>query len=398
MSDQGPLAGIRVLELASWFYVPGCGAILAAHGADVIKIEPAGSADPVRANRNAGSAASPSFELVNNRKRSIQLNLRSDAALEVIERLIGQVDVFLTNVRGKSLERLGIDAESVTKRHPRLIYAHGTGYGALGPLAEAPAFDNVAYWARGGISDVLRTDDDPPVQLVGAMGDLPTSVALSAGVLMALLRREREGRGGIVDASLYGAGLWANGAAIAGALVGTPPTRSRSRLFRANPLSTVYRCKDDRWVQFLMGQTDRYWQPVCQALGRPDLITDERFTTHEARLLNHIAGITEIQKAVVALTLEDLEQAMLGIDAPWAPVFDPTQAGNDEQAIVNGYIVEKQDLTGATIRTIAPPFRLRGEPLQMGPAPEVGQHLEEVLLAAGYEWDEIAALRERGVV
>jgi crotonobetainyl-CoA:carnitine CoA-transferase CaiB-like acyl-CoA transferase len=395
MSNEGPLAGLRVVELATWFYVPGCAAILATHGADVVKIEPAGSADPVRVNRNAGTASSPSFEMVNNRKRSIQLNLQSEAALEVLERLIEQADVFITNVRGKALERIRMDGPAVTKRHPRVVYAHGTGYGPVGPLADAPAFDNVAYWARGGIAEVLRTDDEPPVQLVGAMGDLPTSVALAAGILMALLRREREGRGAIVDASLYGAGLWANGAAIAGALAGTPPQRGRGRLFRANPLSTVYRCLDDRWVQFLMGQTDRYWQPVCEALGRPDLVTDERFTTHEQRLMNHIAGITELQSTIGKMTLAEVEAAMAGLDAPWAPVFDAVQAANDEQARLNEYIVEKRDLAGEPVRTIAPPFRLRGEALQMGPAPAVGQHLEEVLLEIGYDWAGIEALRAR---
>lgn len=396
MGAGGPLAGVRVLELASWFFVPGCGSVLATHGAEVVKIEPAGSADPIRANRNAGSGPSPSFEQVNNRKRGIQLNLRSEATSEVIERLLENSDVFITNVRGRSLHSLGLDPDSVTLRHPRLIYAYGTGYGPKGPLMDAPAFDNVAYWARGGISSVLRTDDDPPVQLVGALGDLPTSVALCAGILMALLRRERDGRGGIVDVSLYGSGMWSNAAALVAAASGNPMQRSRGRLFRANPLSTVYRCRDDRWVQFLMGQTDRYWAPVCEALGRADLVEDPRFSTHDQRLANHVDGIAELQTTIGRLELSDIERRLAAVDAPWAPVFDPEDVVHDEQALLNEYVVQKDNLEGEKRQVIAPPFRIRGEPLLMGPAPAVGQNTEEVLLGLGYDWTQIEDLRARG--
>ncbi len=398
MSEAGALAGVRVVELASWFMVPGCASILASSGADVVKIEPAGSADPARYNRITidGEAIEVAFELVNNRKRSIQLDLSSQAGLEVIERLLAQADIFVTNVRAQSLERMGIDAEQATARHPRLIYAHGTGYGTEGEIAGRPAFDELAYWSRGGIGAALQTDDGSPVQLYGAMGDLPSAVALVAGVALALFRREREGRGAIVDVSLYHAGLWTNGYAVAAALAGSPPGPGRGRRYRINPLYTNYRCADGAWLQFAMFQTDRYWGPVCEAVGRPELIADERFSSHQLRLDNGVQAFDELQSAIGALSREALGPRLDERDLPWSPIFTAADAAGDEQARANGYFVAKEHRSGRTLETVASPVRLRDEPMQLGPAPEVGQHLEEVLLELGYGWGEIEELRERG--
>ena len=398
MTEQGALSGISVLELAGWYMAPGCTSILATFGADVIKIEPAGSADPARQHRQTvdGESVESGFELVNNRKRSIQLDTGSEAGREVLDRLLERADVFVTNVRTPSLERMGIEPERAMERYPRLVYAHGTGYGREGTVSDRPAFDELAYWARGGIAAALAVDDEPPVQLLGAMGDLPTAVALAAGVLMALFRREREGRGGIVDVSLHGSGLWTNGFALAAALAGAPVRRQRGRRHRFNPLYTVYRCADGGWVQFAMFQTDRFWAPLCEALERPDLAGDERFATHELRLRNSTAAFDELQAAIARLTREDLGPRLDARDLPWSPVLDAAGAARDEQARVNGYVVKKQYRTGLAIETVAPPLRLRDEPPQFGPSPELGQHTEEVLLELGYDWGGIERLRERG--
>jgi len=398
MSDVGALAGVRVVELAGWFMVPGCASILASSGADVIKIEPAGSADPARYNRITvdGEPTEVAFELVNNRKRSIQLDLTSEAGLEVLERLLAGADVFVTNVRGKSLERMSIDAEQATARHPRLIYAHGTGYGTEGEIADRPAFDELAYWSRGGIGAMLQTDDSEPVQLQGAMGDLPSAVAMVAGIALALFRREREDRGGIVDLSLYQMGLWTNGYMIAAALAGSPPGQASGRRYRLNPLYTNYRCSDGGWVQFEMFQTDRYWAAVCEAIERPELIEDERFNTHQLRIENAVQAFDELQAAIGTRARDELGPRLDERDLPWSPIFTAADAAADEQARANGYVVAKQYRDGRTLKTLASPIRLRDEPPQLGPAPEVGQHLEEVLLELGYDWEAIGALRERG--
>lgn len=399
MSDGGPLDGIRVVELASWVMAPACGAILSAHGADVVKIEPAGSADPSRGTRSlpVGDALiEGGFELANNAKRSIQLDLASDAGVEVLHRLLERADVFLTNVRSRSLERTGIDAQTLHARYPRLIVAHATGYGRLGDDSNRPAFDELAYWSRSGIARTLATDDDPPVQLQGALGDMPSSAMLCAGILLALFRREREGGGAIVDLSLYGAGIWSNGWALQSVLLGAPDGPSRSRRHRPNPMYTSYRCADGRWVQLAMFQPDRFWRPLCEAVGRPELANDERFATREELLAHSYEAVLELEEAIGALTLDVLARQLDERDLPWSPIFSMSDVASDEQARLNGYIVTKRHRSGVEMDSIAPPFQLRGEQLRFEPAPEVAQHQEEVLLEIGYDWDEIAALRRRG--
>lgn len=374
---------------------PACAGILATYGADVIKIEPPGAADPARGARRLvdDTLLELGFELANNRKRSIRLNLAVAAGRQVLHALLDRADVFVTNLRPQALERLALAPETLVQTYPRLVVAHATGYGPLGPDRDRAAFDELAYWARGGMSSVLRTDDNPPVRLYGAMGDLPSAVALTAGIFLALLRREREGRGGIVDTSLYGAGIWTNGWAVQEALVGLRP-RVRGRLDTGNPLYTTYRCADSRWVQFAMFQTDRYWTAVCEVVGRPDLVADERFSTHERRCANSVAAVAELERAIAARTLDEWAPLFDGRDLAWSPIFAVEDIVADEQARSNNYLIAKTHRSGRPLETVAPPFQLRGEAFQLGPAPEAGQHTEEVLLELGFDWDRIAYLRE----
>ena len=239
----------------------------------------------------AGAGAlEPGFELVNNRKRSMQLDIKSEAGQEVLHRLLERADIFLTNVRVKSLERAGLDPEALLQRYPQLIVAHGTGHGRLGPQADRPSFDELAYWSRGGVATALQIEGTPPVSLNGAMGDLPTAVTLAAGMLLALYRREREGQGAIVDVSLYGCGIWANGAVLSATLAGQPKRPRPGRHHTFSPLDTSYQCADGSWVMFAMLQATRYWGPLCEVLERPDLADDPRFDTMEHLVENGPRG------------------------------------------------------------------------------------------------------------
>src|SRR5690606_5614770 len=149
-------------------------------------------------------------ELANSRKRSIHLDLGSEGGRSIMHRLLGRADVFVTNVRADALERATLSPSDLEVRYPKLVVAHATGYGTHGPDIGRPAFDELAYWSRGGIASTLKIGSEAPVGLVGAMGDLPSAVTLVAGVMMALFQRSREGRGAIVDVSLYQCGMWAN--------------------------------------------------------------------------------------------------------------------------------------------------------------------------------------------
>ncbi|MBM3140564.1 MAG: CoA transferase [Chloroflexi bacterium] len=398
MSEDGPLAGLRVVELASWVMVPAAGGILAAYGADVVKVEPAGSADPSRGSTIEvdGRRVESGFELANNRKRSIQLDLGAEAGREVAHRLLAEADVFLTNVRAKSLARATLAPEALAERYPRLIVAHGTGYGTRGDDVDRPSFDELAYWSRGGIAAALRVEDGPPVGLSGAMGDLPSATALVAGVMTALYRREREGRGGIVDVSLFQCGMWANGWVLQQALLGASPRARRERMRGFSPLYNSYVCADGRWVQFAMLQPARYWRPLCRALGRPELAEDARFAEPAALAAHGPEAIAEVQGTIATLDRDALGARLDAEDLPWSPILEAPEVVRDPQARANGYVRRRPFRGGGEIETLSPPFHLRGVEPRMGPAPEAGQDTEAVLGELGYDWDEIAALRERG--
>lgn len=398
METNLPLAGVRVVELASWIMAPASAAMMAAYGADVVKVEPSGSADPSRGFTVAVGEAQvePGFELANGGKRSIQLNLGSDAGREVMHRLLEQADVFVTNVRARSLERATLAPETLTERYPRLVVAHATGYGTRGEDRERPAFDELAYWSRGGIADTLRLEDREPVNLVGAMGDLPASVSLLAGVLMALLRREREGRGGIVDVSLYQCGLWANGWVVQQALLGSTRRRAPDRTQARSPLNNSYRSSDGRWLQFAMPQASRYWRPVCEALGLDSLADDDRFAT-AALIMEHSAeAIRALDDAIGSMSLDELAPRLDAKDLPWSPILSAEDIARDQQAVENGYVVERQHRSGQTIRTLSPPFHLReAHPRTVG-APAPGGDTAALLEQVGFSPDDIADLAVRG--
>lgn len=393
-----PLAGIRVVEVASWVMAPSAGAILAAFGANVVKVEPAGSADPARAATVEvdGHTVEPGFEIANGGKQAITIDLAAAAGQEVLHRLIERADVFLTNIRSEALQRADLDPLLLQSRYPELIVAHATGYGPDGPDADRPAFDELGYWARGGIGRTLAPEGEPPVQLVGAMGDFPSGVAIVAGITTALFRRERNGGGAIIDVSLYGAGLWTNGWELQTTLLGQTPRQATPREARPNPLYNTYHCADGRWVQFAMFQAGRYWAPLWQALDRPDLIADPRFRDFDAILAHAQEATALLDAAVGAVALDDLAPRLDAADLPWSPVLSLEEIRTDEQARINGLIRSKPHRSGIEIDTIAPPFQFRGQPAHLAAAPEVGQDRESLLLELGYDWDEIAALADRG--
>jgi formyl-CoA transferase len=228
------------------------------------------------------------------------------------------------------------------------------------------------------------------------MGDFPSGTAIVAGVMTALFHRERTGDGSIVDVSLYGAGLWTNGWELQTALLGQEYRRSRPREERANPLYNCYRCAGDRWVQFAMFQAGRYWAPLCNALGRPDLIEDPRFADFDSILVHAAEATALLDEIMASLDLDELAPRLDAADLPWSPVLSLEEITTDEQARVNGMVRTKRHRSGLQIDTVAPPFQIRGQPARLEPAPEVGQHREEILLELGYDWHEITALESAG--
>ena len=249
---QPLLRGIKVVEMATWIFAPMAACVLGELGADVIKVEPH-DGDPMRGlvPRVRGDV-DWIWELANRNKRGVALDVRSDDGRAALGRLLADADIFIVNLRRGALERLGIDYESLRESHPRLIYAHATGYGVEGPDIDRPAFDELAYWARGGFMSVLGPPDSEPVRLVGAMGDLPSAMNIAAAIFAALYQRERSGEGQYLSCSLYGGGIWTNGFAIQAALATGQQLPRTDRYSSFNPLYNSYRAADGKWLQLAM--------------------------------------------------------------------------------------------------------------------------------------------------
>ena len=400
-----PLEGIKVVELGIWFAGPAAGMLLAECGADVIKIEPLDGGDPIRGLdlEERWGAKTPPFnymaEMVNRGKRSAAIDLRKPEGQQLVYRLVQTADVFVTNVRPQALDHLEMTPETITALNPRLIYGLLTGFGPKGPDKNKPAFDEVGFWARGGFLSFMGEPGGPPTHLHGAMGDLTAAVCMTNAISLALFARERTGKGQIVDASLLSSGMWVAGYDLHRTLFSGEDVLRETRTSAPSPLYNTYQCGDGRWVQFAMPQGDRYWAPTCRALDIPGLASDIRFNTHGKMMKNHIDAIKLLDEAMAHRPL-----------AEWAPRFDENQLVWAQDARISEVVADPQveannflanvDHPGLGVYPeIGVPFALRGTPTHpSGPAPEWGQHTEEVLRELDYSWEQIIELKDQSVI
>jgi crotonobetainyl-CoA:carnitine CoA-transferase CaiB-like acyl-CoA transferase len=400
--EDAPFDGVRVVELSQWVLAPVAGALLADWGADVIRVErPDG--DPYRGLMTQGIGADSaggvnlSDALANRGKRSVTLDLRQDAAMTVMHQLLASADVFLTNLRRPALGRLGLDAETVTARYPALVYARGHGLGLRGPEADRAGYDASAFWARGGFAHVLTPPQvAEPVALRGAMGDRSAAMALAFGISGALVRRSRTGRGSVVDVSLLATAMWTLSSDVLSALHGKRPRDTHGR--RVNPLYGAYRTSDDRHVQLVFLESDRYWPDLCRVLDREDLLSDPRFASHQARGENSAACVAALTAEFATRTFAECKEILGRIDAPWAPVQAIEELLTDPQVLANDYLGEVAVDGGPTYQLPNVPVQYDERPAPLRRAPEAGEHTEEVLLELGYSWEQIGELRDAGAM
>ncbi len=400
------LSGIRVLEVASWTFVPAAGAILADWGADVLKIEHPVTGDPQRGLISSGLVPGAvggfnyMIEQPNRGKRSVGLNLADPDGRELLYRLAESSDVFLTNFLPDARARLEIDVEQLRARNPDLIYVRGSGQGVRGGDAGKGGYDGASYWARGGIATALTPRGvEPPIGQRPAFGDVMGGMAIAGGIAAALLRRARTGEASIVDVSLLGTALWnLSPDVVSSKLYEDVETPSFDRGDFPNPLVGLYRTGDGRYVSLVMLESDRFWADFCEHLGHPELVDDPRFVDARARYEHRRECrqlITDIFASAPLAAWRDRLATMQGV---WAPVQTALELHDDGQVIANGYLPTVDADDGTPVALVANPVQFDESPPELRRAPEHGQHTEEVLLELGLSWDDLVTYKERGAI
>jgi crotonobetainyl-CoA:carnitine CoA-transferase CaiB-like acyl-CoA transferase len=399
--EHGIFAGLKVIDCASFIAAPAAATVLSDFGAEVIKIEPPGRGDPYRALPEIpGNPSGPhnyAWLLESRNKKSIALDLTKPDARAVLHRLVADADVFITNYPPPVRQRLGITYDDIGPLNARLIYASFTGYGEAGEEAHRPGFDSNAWWARSGLMDVVRPHAGaPPARSVAGMGDHPSAIALYAAIVTALYRRERTGQGGHVGSSLMANGAWANGVFIQAQLCGSTFYPRQPRENALNALTNHYLCRDQRWLMLSLLDQQRQWPRLAACIGRPELVDDPRFATAPARQ-THARELIAILDAVFAT--QDL--------AAWRAVLDANDlvtgavatlddVPGDRQMLANEVLVPFEN---DTMLTVSSPFWVaRADKVKPRRPPELGEHSDEVLRAAGYADADIARLRASGAV
>ncbi|SHN40127.1 CaiB/BaiF CoA transferase family protein [Cryptosporangium aurantiacum] len=396
--------GIRVLELATWGYIPSAGVALADWGAEVIKIEHPAHGDPMRGlvlSGLAGADVDFMFQLMSRGKRSVGLDLTRPEAREVLLALAATVDVFLTNYLPPVRRKLGVDVDDLRAANPRLIYAKGSGLGPQGAEADVGGFDFASYWARGGLAFVSDTglENGPPPMPGGAFGDLQAGLYTAGGVAGALFHRERTGQAPVVDTSLLGAAVWATAPHIAASgLYGIDAAPRPQHDRPPNVLSNTYATADGRHVTLVMLESDRFWAPLMEVVGRRDLADDPRFADAAARRENNTACVRELEAIFAARPLDEWRDVLSRQRGVWSVVQSPREVAADPQVRANGYTRTLPLDGGRTVDVVTPPIQFDGARPDPVPAPALGADTELVLLESGLDWDRIAALKEAGAI
>lgn len=400
----GALEGVRVVELGHWVAVPSACAMLADWGAEVIKIEDPGVGDSLRGMRSIeGMRLSnhilPVFEVLNRGKRGLAVNLRLKQGREIVYRLVERCDVFASNFQPRVLDKLSMDYGKLSSLNSKLIYAALTGYGELGSDREKPGYDYAAFWARGGLMSKLCAPEGPPPSHRPGIGDNIASMCVTSGILAALLARERSGKGQKVAFSLYQTAAWVMNQDIQVALTKGEEIPNVERQRAKNPLWNSYQTGDGRWMQLAMMQSERFWPDFCAAIERPEMQADSRFDTNENREKNSELLVSIISEIFAAKTLPEWMKLLNSYGLVNSMAQTVMEITNDPQAIQNDFFAELDHPNAGGIRLVASPVKFSETGAEVkGPAPQVGQHTEEILLETGYTWDDIIRLKDEGAI
>jgi crotonobetainyl-CoA:carnitine CoA-transferase CaiB-like acyl-CoA transferase len=396
------LDGVKVVELAIHGFVPACGATLGDWGAEVIKVE-APQGDPLRLVIKSGFAADTGdfnflWQLCNRNKRGIALDLRIPEGRAVFDTLIESADVFITNFLPNAREKLHVTPEDLWKVNPRLVYAKGHGQGQRGPDADKGGFDAVSFWARGGLGHTLTPPDGPLVMQRGAMGDLPSGAMLAGGVAAALYKREKTGKGVVVDVALLNTAVWQLGMDMTSTtILREDPKPLSTTGAMSNPLVGSYRTGDGRWMLLNMLDDERHFAPTCRALGLEELIDDPRYADTQSRADSRVALHTSLAGAISSRPLAELRSRLEAEDTIFAWLQSMLDVIDDPQVVANGYLAQHPD--HPTCRVACAPMQFDDQMVEVRRgAPDIGQHTEEILAELGFDGGQVQALRDANAI
>jgi crotonobetainyl-CoA:carnitine CoA-transferase CaiB-like acyl-CoA transferase len=401
MSEGQIFAGLKVLDVGSWIAGPVAATILADYGADVVKIEIPGRGDPYRALAQLPTSPQAqvnyTWMMDARNKRSLTLNLKSDAGIDILRQLVRQCDVYITNQPLAMRRQLALTYDDLKPLNPRMVYASLTAYGEDGPDKDREGFDLVAYWSRSGLMDAVRARGAEPAQALPGMGDHPTAVSLYAAIVTALLKRERTGEGSMVHTSLIANGLW-SAACIAQAVFADGDLSQ----WRRNPVTlgrALYETADGRWLQLTMVRSDEELGRFLAVLGLRALLDDPSFATPQARFEHGPALVDAVRAVIRTRPAAEWIDAFRTAGAPAALIGRFDDLPQDPQLDINRIVARPGDPAEGNHRLIMHPVNVDGitrAPIRR--APEVGEHNSDVLRALGYDDAAIEELRRDGVI
>ena len=396
-----PLEGIKVVDLTTFLAAPTCARVLGEWGADVIKVE-SGKGDPGRTqgavfgmpytdDENLG------FDMSNMNKRFMTINLKNPKGMEVMDKLLADADVFLTNIRSKSLKKLGLDYDTLKEKYPQIVWAQCLGYGEKGPEKDTAGFDVTCYMARGGVFGTTVNKGGAPMIPTNGFGDFQVSLCLASGICAALFNRNRTGHGDKITVSLQHAATFFLSTGMVSAQYGNQYPKSRFEVIC--PTNNVYRTADEKLLALCAPEYDRDYNKIMTLIGRADLCDKEEYCNCDRmNALGKNREVVEIMdEAIGKFTLAEIRGIFKANDVPCEACYEPLDVYEDEQVWAND-IMTKLDCPSGKRNIPTNPVQFGSFNPDFKVTRAQGSDTKEIMAELGYDADQIEAYIAEGAV